>query len=131
MKKLILLSSFLLVVCMCAFAQTDSDASSASTTNMKPIQGCLSSSSQGKYILTDSSGNDYMLSGQTAGLDNSVGHQVNLMGTEMHVEAHSATGTDASQDKSMSENTASMHHFKVHSFKDTGSTCSASGSSQH
>jgi hypothetical protein len=129
MKRLILLSSFLLVVSMFAYAQTDSDASSSSTTNMKPVQGCLSSS-QGKYILTDSSGNNYMLSGQTAGLDSSVGHQVNLMGTEMHVESHSATGTDASQDKSMSNDTASMHHFKVHSFKDSGSSCSSSGSTQ-
>jgi hypothetical protein len=127
MKRLILLSSFLLVVSMCAFAQTDSDASSSSTTNMKPIQGCLSSS-QGKYILTDSSGNAYMLAGETAGLDSSVGHQVNLMGTEMHVESHSKTGT--ADNPSMSNDTASMHMFKVHSFKDSGSTCPAGGSSQ-
>jgi hypothetical protein len=127
MKKLILLSFFLMIVSMCAVAQTDSDASSSSTGNMKPVQGCLSSS-QGKYVLTDSSGNAYMLSGQTAGLDSSVGHQVQVMGNEMHVESHSKTGT--ADNPAMSNETASMHMFKVQSFKDSGSSCSSGGTSQ-
>jgi hypothetical protein len=121
MKKLILLSSFLLVMAMCAFAQTDSDASSASKTTMIPVQGCLSSV-QGKYVLTDASGNNYMLAGQTADLSSSVGHQVQVMGTEMHVESHSKTGTE--QNPAMSSDTASMHMFNVKSVKDIASTCS-------
>jgi len=121
MKKLILLSSFLLVVSMCAFAQTDSDASSASKTSMTPVQGCLSSS-QGKYVLTDASGNNYMLTGETASLDSSVGHQVEVMGTEMHVDAHSRTGTE--QNPAMSNDTPSMHMFKVKSVKDIATACS-------
>ncbi|HEX8924450.1 MAG TPA: hypothetical protein VF786_01590, partial [Terriglobales bacterium] len=72
--------------------------------------------------------NAYMLSGETAGLDSSVGHEVSVMGNEMHVETHSKTGT--AENPSMSNDTASMHMFNVHSFKDVSSTCSASSSSQ-
>jgi hypothetical protein len=130
MKKLILLSSILLFACAFSFAQTDSDASSASTSNMTPVQGCLSSM-QGNYVLTDSSGNNFVLLGKTDDLHSSVGHEVQVMGTEMHVEAQSKTGTADNPSMSHPRQNESMRSFNVRSFKDVASTCSTGGAAQH
>lgn len=130
MKMLILLGSFLLFACVFSFAQTDSDASSASTSSMTPVRGCLSSV-QGNYILTDSSGNDFVLLGQTANLHSSVGHEVQVMGTEMHVEAQSKTGTAENPSMSHPRQTESMRSFNVRSVKDIASTCPSGGAAQH
>ncbi|HEX8926275.1 MAG TPA: hypothetical protein VF786_10810 [Terriglobales bacterium] len=131
MRKLALLSFVLLFVSVCAFAQYDSNANSTSKNETKTIQGCLSSSN-GEYMLTDSSGNSVWLRGkQTADLQKSVGHQIQVTGSEREVSAHSATGNRTSQNDAMSKNTDPNHsNFLVESVQDTGSTCS-SGTSQH
>ncbi|HVP63946.1 MAG TPA: hypothetical protein VMT82_03560 [candidate division Zixibacteria bacterium] len=128
MRKLLLLCSVLLLISVCAFAQYDSNANSTSKVETKTIQGCLSSSN-GQYSLTDSSGNTIWLRGKnTAQLQSSVGHQVQVTGSERQVNAHSATDNRNSQTDAMSKESDPNHNsFLVESVQDTGSACSSSG----
>ena len=127
MKRLMVLS---LVACVsvCAFPQTDSGASAPSKNVTKTLQGCLSSSN-GEYTLTDSSGNAIWLRGKdTASLQNSVGHQIQVTGIEREVTERSSTGVRTSQNDAIaSRSDPDQNSFLVQSVQDTGSPCSSAG----
>jgi hypothetical protein len=131
MRKLLLLSFVLLFVSVCAFAQYDSSASSTSKNESKTMQGCLTSSN-GQFLLTDSSGSTVWLRGKdSAQLQNSVGHQVQVTGTQNEVQAHSATGDRSSQTDAMTKKAdPNQSSFQVQSIQDTGTACSSSSSTQ-
>ncbi|HUO60684.1 MAG TPA: hypothetical protein VMU24_08445 [Candidatus Acidoferrales bacterium] len=80
-------------------------------------------------MLTDNSGNSIWLRGkQTANLQSSVGHQVQVTGSLRDVRAHSATGSSSSQNDAMSsQSETDQNSFLVQSVQDTGSPCSAGG----
>jgi hypothetical protein len=125
MRKLLLLSLVLLFVSVCAFAQYDSNANATSKNETKTLQGCLTSTN-GQFLLTDSSGNTIWLRGKNAAdLQSSVGHQVQVTGSQLQVQAHSATGNSSSQTNAMSKNAdPNQSSFQVQSIQDTGSACS-------
>src|ERR1700681_536383 len=98
MKRIILLSSILLLSAVCAVAQYESQQPSASSQSSSDaskttIEGCLAGS-VGNYSLTDKSGTTYQLTGDTAKLQAHVGHTVQVTGTP-NASSGSATGSQS------------------------------------
>ena len=124
MKKILLLSSMLLLTTVWAVAQYDSQSSSASSSNSDSskttIEGCLAGSN-GSFSLTDQSGTTYQLTGDTAKLQKHVGHTMQLTGTSTSSSA-SNTGTDNASG-SMSGSADTKATFNVTSFKHVSAKC--------
>lgn len=125
MKKILLLSSILLLSAVWAVAQYDSQSSSdsGSAAAKTTIEGCLSGSA-GSYSLTDKSGTMYQLTGDTAKLDKHVGHTIQLTGTATASSASNTNSQNASG--SMSGSTDTQQSFNVTSFKHVSSKCNES-----
>ena len=83
------------------------------------IVGCLSGS-DGSYSLTDKSGTTYQLTGDTAKLQNHVGHTIQVTGTSA-----SDSTMRGKQSGSMSAPSDTETTFNVTSFKHVSSTCSS------
>jgi hypothetical protein len=120
MKKMILLSSILLLSAVFALAQygsqDNSSQSSASNAGMMTVQGCLSGS-DGNFSLMDSkSGTTYQLTGDTARLQMHVGHTIQVTGTNAAGPANGQTGA-------MSSPSDSHPTLMVSSFKHVSATC--------
>ena len=125
MKRILLLSSILLLSAVWAVAQYGSQQPSASSQNSSDaskttIEGCLAGS-VGNYSLTDKSGNTYQLTGDTAKLQAHVGHTVQVTGTP-NASSGSATG---SQSGSMSGPADASPALNVTSFKHVSTSCGA------
>jgi hypothetical protein len=126
MKKLLMLSSVLLLSAVWAVAQygsqdtsSQSEAASSHSGSMT-VQGCLSGS-DGNYTLTDKSGTAYQLSGDTSKLAAHVGHTISVTGMS------AGTSSGGAQSGSMSSPSDSSHPtLMVSSFKHVSPTCSAS-----
>lgn len=99
--------------------QTGSDAQSSAMSGSETIQGCLMGSS-GSYTLTDSSGNQYQLEGNTAKLATHVNKQVEIRGSEASAGS-SATATGASA----ASGTGAAKMFKVRSVKKISDSCAS------
>lgn len=122
MKRIILLSSILLLTTAWAVAQYGSQSSSTSGSDMSKttIEGCLAGS-DGNYTLTDKSGTTYQLAGDTAKLQNHVGHTIQVTGTSASNDG-SMTGK---QSGSMSAPSDAQPTFNVTSFKHVSATCNS------
>lgn len=88
------------------------------------VEGCLSGSN-GNYMLTDSEGKSYELTGDTSKLANHVGHEMKVTGTE---SSGTAGGSSMSNGASGSQMT-----IDVTSFKHISKTCknAAGGGMSH
>ncbi len=132
MKRILLLSSILLLSVTWAMAQYDSQSSassqSSSSSDMSKttLQGCLSGSN-GNYTLTDQSGATYQLTGDTAKLEKHVGHTIQVTGTPITSSASNTTSGNPSG--SMSGSAEAQQAFNVTSFKHVSSKCSSGGMS--
>jgi len=117
MKRLLLLSSILLLSAVCAVAQYDppSQDDASKTT----IQGCLAGSN-GNYTLTDKSGTTYQLTGATAKLQAHVGHTISVTGT-----TGPSTGASSAPSGSMSAPAETQPTLNVTSFKHVAPNCSS------
>lgn len=127
MKRMLLLSSILLLSTVCAVAQYGSQQPSASSqdksdTSKTTIEGCLAGS-VGTYSLTDKSGTTYQLTGDTSKLLAHVGHTVQVTGTG--AAGASSGSTPAGQSGSMSANAEAQPTLNVTSFKHISGSCSA------
>ncbi len=129
MKRILLLSSILLLSAVWAVAQNDNQSSTSSqssqtssTASETTIQGCLSGAN-GNLSLTDKSGTTYQLTGDTAKLQKHVGHTVELTGTEV---TSSASNTSETPSGAMSGSAETQPMFNVTSFKHVSSKCSSS-----
>lgn len=87
------------------------------------LRGCLSSSGGG-YTLTDASGTQYQLSGDTSKLSQHVNNEVEVKGS---AEAGSSAG---SQTATGSTGEASGQMFNVTKVKKVSSTCNAGGNTK-
>jgi hypothetical protein len=117
--RLVLLSS-LLTTALWAVAQYDSQPSQSSSGMSKTtLEGCLSGS-DGSYSLTDNSGTTYQLTGDTAKLQNHVGHTIKVTGTSA-----SDSTMRGKQSGSMSAPSDTEPTFSVTSFKHVSSTCNS------
>lgn len=134
MKKILLLSSILLLSAVWAVAQYDSQSSgsqsSSSDMSKTTIQGCLSGSA-GNYTLTDQSGTAYQLTGDTAKLSKHVGHEIQITGSS---STSSASNNPSNPSGAMSGSAEAQPTFNVTSFKHVSSKCSTGaggGEMQH
>ena len=93
MRYLLLCSVLLLGTCW-AVAQNPSPMTRSGSGAETTVQGCLSSSN-GNYTLTDSSGNSFPLTGDTAKLSEHIGHEVKITGATSSAST-SPTGGAAS-----------------------------------
>jgi hypothetical protein len=126
MRKLCLLAATLLLS-VWAFAQTESPGEqqsnpvqavsqgSGADQGGSSIEGCLAGSA-GSFTLTDSSGKTYKLDGDTAKLDDHVGHTLRLSGSQK------SSGTDSQGGAGSS----AQPTFIVQKMKVVSSSCSNS-----
>ena len=116
-QRLALLLAFLCAPWICA--QTAQSSAHTSESPQTSVKGCLKGSN-GNYTLTDKSGTTYLLTGNTASLQDHVGQKMALTGT---VEVKPA-GTRASNETSSnpSEPTAPKT-FNVSAIKSRGGAC--------
>ncbi len=118
MKRILLLSSILLLSTVWAVAQYDTQSGasgqSSSDASKTTIEGCLSGSN-GSYSLTDKSGTMYQLTGDTAKLEKHVGHTMQVTGT--------TAASSASKTGSMSGSADTQQTFNVTAFKHVSANC--------
>lgn len=134
MKKAILTTAMLLLCGLWAVAQqtypnpssqssqSSSSSQATSTGSQTTVQGCLSGSN-GSFTLTDKSGTAYQLTGDTSKLNEHVGHEVQITGTQSQQSTaapSTAPGNPASAQPSID----------VTSVKHIASSCSSSSSSK-
>ncbi len=106
-----------------ATSQTgSSQATAESAGGQQMIKGCLSGS-DGSYTLTDSNGQNYHLTGDTAKLSDHIGHEMKVTGT---VSSASASTSGESPSGSMAQ-TSAQQTIDVTSFKHISKTCANSG----
>lgn len=98
------------------------------SSQMTSLQGCLSQSQAGNFILADISGNSFQLSGDTAKLAGYIGNQVKVDGIAL--PARPGTGSmssPASTDSGSSPGTAAEFSVsKIHKMADSCATGSDS-----
>jgi hypothetical protein len=108
---------------MWAIAQTSQDQSGSKTSDspageMKPssrqmtIEGCLAMSGD-NYMITDSAGTRYRLTGSTSSLSSHVNQQVKVTGTG------AGTGTQGTGTATTTEATETFHVAKVSKLSDS------------
>ena len=123
MRKSLLLSGLILAFAMWVQAQPYPQASAtqpgADSGSSTTVQGCLSGSA-GSYVLTASNGNTYMLTGETSGLKDHVGHEVSITGKVSGSSAPSASSTPGAS----SANTGAQS-LEVQSMKHISASCTS------
>jgi hypothetical protein len=97
-------------------------SSQASGSQMTTIQGCLSQSSAGNFMLSESSGNSFQLRGDTSQLSSFIGKEVKVDGTA------STGGSNAGAMSSSSGSGSSSGQFSVSKVHKVADSC-ATGSS--
>jgi hypothetical protein len=127
MKRIILISSLLLLSSIWAAAQYEAQSNtsqSSSDSNKMTVQGCLSGS-PGSYSLMDKSGTTYQLTGDTAKLQAHVGHTIQVTGTSSASSAGSSSSTMGKPVGSMSTPADAQPTLSVTSFKHVSPSCDA------
>ena len=143
MRQLFLLLSVLLLGLSWAVAQdstsqsTGSSAQSSDSTGNSgqtsrtgaggqvTVEGCLSGSS-GNFTLTDKNGMAYQLTGDTAKLNEHVGHEVKVTGTSGAAGAGASSSPDTSASGAGSAGAGQA--LQVTSVKHVSKTCKSGGS---
>lgn len=119
MKKLMLLSSVLLLSASWIVAQqypshssgqTSTQTSSDQSGKQTKVQGCLSGS-DGNYTLTDKSGTAYQLKGDTSQLKEHVGHEIQVTGTTSGETAGQTGTTGGATEQTL--HVSSMKHISA------------------
>jgi hypothetical protein len=118
MRRIIALSVIFLVATVWAVAQYASGAIPAASPdpNKATIQGCLGGA-VGEFTLTDRTGTIYQLAGNTAKMEDNVGHTVRVTGVLPTGEA--APGSMAAQ----TDDTDTPPALSVISFEDVSPNC--------
>ena len=117
MKRIIFL---MIILSLCSFALVGQQAPPSAKDNQtaasdqNTIQGCLSRNDAG-YILTDTSGVSYQLSGSTQQLSDHVGHEIQVTGSVMKANPASSSSAAAS----------GMATIDVSKFKHVAASCSS------
>jgi len=99
MKSLTLLCSILLCI-SAAFAQTGTGTSSSGASGTQ-FEGCLHGS-KGAFTLTDHSGHNYKLTGETAGLEKMVNEEIRVKGEKLSSSAQANPSTSSGTSMSSS-----------------------------
>ena len=112
MRRTLMLTLAVVSFAVCSFAQ---DA--GTTSGMTTIQGCLQYTKR-HYVLTDSTGTEHQLSGNTNKLKAHIGHEIEVTGTE-GTQSHNTTMQGAAS------STHEVPVLKVSSLKHVADTCAA------
>ena len=107
-----------------AASQTASSTAGSETT----VQGCLSGS-DGNFTLTDKSGNNYTLTGDTAKLTEHVGHEVKVTGTTSSASTSPSGGGSATGTTGQAT-AGSATTIEINSVKHISKTCQSGAASQ-
>jgi hypothetical protein len=96
--------------------QPSDQATLPSSSHMTSLQGCLSQSQAGNFVLADISGNSFQLSGNTAKLAGYIGNQVKVDGIALPARSGAGSmSSPASTDSgSSSGTTAEFSVSKIH-----------------
>ena len=138
MKQTLKLATLMLACCLAAIAQTGSspNQTSPSSTSSYPqdhtgmaansqvttIEGCLSQSPDGNFMIADSSGNNFQLRGDTSKLNQNLGKEVRVDG----IATPGSGSTTGSMSSGSSQGPAAQFHVSnVHKVADT---CAAGSS---
>ena len=97
---------------------TSANGPTASNSQTTSVQGCLSQSLDGSFLLVDNSGNSFQLRGDTAQLKDYVGKEIRVNGMAMPDSASTA-GAMASSTSGSSESSTQMSVNKVHKVSDS------------
>ncbi|HZQ94602.1 MAG TPA: DUF5818 domain-containing protein [Candidatus Sulfotelmatobacter sp.] len=107
--------------------QAGSSSGQMGGSNHTTLRGCLSSSGGG-YTLTDASGTQYQLTGDTSKLSQQVNHEVevkgNASGSSASMGASTSTGSSAGSE-SATGSTGAGQMFNVTKVKKISGTCSS------
>jgi Protein of unknown function (DUF5818) len=118
MRHLLLFAVLLLSL---SWAAAQSYPSQGSTGAQETVKGCISSAG-GTYTLTAKDGKTYQLTGDTAKLNDHVGHEMKVTGTETPASASSGSAMGKS---------SSGPTLDVTSFKHISKTCEGGGAMSH
>lgn len=121
MKKICLLSAVVLLSSLCLVAQTTTGSSSQSDNNMHKttVEGCLGGSA-GSYTLTEKSGKEFDLQGDSSKLSDHVGQEVRITGAE--TKPSNSAGSTSSTSGSTS-NSTSKRSIDVTNVEKVSDTC--------
>lgn len=134
-KKILMLGTLVLGCCLAAAAQSQTPtnpernqsgeaaayppAAGDAISGTDWLQGCLSQSSDGNFMLADNTGHHFQLSGNTSKLNDYVGNEVQVHGAMIN-----STGTSAGAMSSDANGSASgATQFKVSDFQKLSNTC--------
>jgi len=123
MKKNTMLLSMLLALATWVSAQNYPTQSSNNDSSQTKVQGCVARGDNG-YTLTDKAGTRYDLTGETAQLNDHVGHEVQITGKTMEASntPSSAPGTPASTSNAPATGTT-QPKLEVSAVKHIAETC--------
>lgn len=119
MKKLLTIGTLLLGCCLAA-AQT---ATQAGNTQAITVQGCLSQSPDGAFMLADNAGDLFQLLGDTSQLNTFIGKQVRVQGMPMN---NSAADPNAMAADTADASTGVAQQFTVSSAYKVADSCALS-----
>jgi hypothetical protein len=122
-RKACLISAIVLLCATWVVAQSSTSTSATDhNANKTTMQGCLAGSA-GNYTLTETSGKEYQLRGDSSRLAEHVNQEVKVMGHEQSM-SNSSTSTSTS---TTSSSTTSNPSFHVTSVEKVADTCSTAG----
>lgn len=104
--------------------QSSAGDSSAMGGSETTLQGCLAGSA-GSYTLTDASGTQYQLAGDTSKLSGNVNNEVEVKGTASASSASSAASGSAASSGASSPSSAGAKTFNVTKVKKISSSCTS------
>jgi hypothetical protein len=135
MKKTLTLGTLLLGCCLAAVAQTGSTpnqtmpSSTASNSQATTVQGCLSQSSEGDFMLADNSGNNFQLRGDTSQLNSYIGKEVRVKGIAM-TNSGSPAGAMSSSTSSSGSSSGAATQFSVSNVQKVADTCATASTNK-
>jgi len=98
---------------------SDQSATQAGNTQKTTVQGCLSQSSDGNFMLADSSGSNIQLRGDTSRLNSYIGKEIRVDGI-----ASPSSGSNAGAMSSSTSGAGSSTQFSVSGVHKVADTCS-------
>src|SRR5215472_10294763 len=122
MRKPLLLSLLLLMSALWLQAQSSSSQTAGAAGSPTIVQGCLSGSA-GSYTLTADNGTTYTLSGDTSGLKDHVGHEVQITGKTSGSSASSTSSASSASTGAAGAAGAAGQTLEVQSMKHISPTC--------
>jgi hypothetical protein len=110
--------------------QNTGQESQASNTRPATVEGCLSQSSEGDFMLADNSGNKYRLRGESSQLSSYIGNQVQVDGSTLGDTSSAGSTASTSSGSGQSSNGGTAAQLNVVSVHKLADTCMAANSTR-